>query len=60
MQRARISPLPTPPVLPLSGEGRNDEIWRVRIGGLIGLFLKQPLKQLLIPILLFLIYNIVF
>jgi hypothetical protein len=41
MQRARISPLPTPPVLPLSGEERSDRPWRVRANGLIGQFLKQ-------------------
>jgi hypothetical protein len=43
MRRTRISPLPTPPVLPLSGEGRKRSPWRVRVGGLIGLFLKQLL-----------------
>jgi hypothetical protein len=45
MQRARISPRPTPPILPLSGEGRKRSPWRVRVGGLIGLFLKQLLSR---------------
>ena len=44
IQRARISPLPTPPVLPLSEKGRSNGTRRVRVGGLIGLFLKQLLK----------------
>jgi hypothetical protein len=30
---------------PLSGEGRSDRAWRVRVSGLIGLFLKQLLRM---------------
>ena len=45
MQRTRISPLPIPLDLPLSGEGRSDKPWRVRVSGLIDLFLKQLLSM---------------
>ena len=46
-ERSVLCPLEapqTPSVLPLSGEGRGDRPWRVRVGGSIGLFQKQFLR----------------